>query len=315
MESNISDVNINDTENTEEDFNGNAIHIAVLGSVAVALCLFGMIGNAIVFRHTCFTMKKNKYIVYIINLVVADFIHLVFCAIVMLLYINDEVGVNQKFIGRELLLKVSEIFFNGSRYSGMFFLTAISMERCISAVWTLWYQVHCSRNLSSSLYISLYIFFWIFGFTKSIAENIICSEKEFFYQTDPCTGLRIMVFITDICICLPLMIFSSLILIIKLKKTFRQQYPPRLYIVIIASVIFFVLSVTPIDFLWFLTYFQIVPWDIEKLSLLFVSIYCTILNSSINPYIYFLVGRKWKRKSHSIKDALQRAFNEEDGNT
>ncbi|CAH2284243.1 mas-related G- coupled receptor member D-like, partial [Pelobates cultripes] len=286
------------------------IHFTIASAVAIALCLYGIVANIVVFWLLAFRIKRSKYTVYIINLAVADFIFLLLTALIMMLYINTLIGVNSTFTGKKTLYTFIEIFYDTAQYSGMFFITAISIERCLSVSFPTWCHCYRPNNLSTIMCFLL----WFVGCLESLIENFACPPEDFAAQSNVCTGVELMTFSIGVGICLPLMIISSLtlliilILIIKLKKTFRQQYPPRLYIVIIASVIFFVLSVTPIDFLWFLTYFQIVPCNIEKVSLLFASIYCTILNSSITPYIYFLGGCTWKDREeygfHDIAEGL-----------
>ncbi|XP_053569071.1 mas-related G-protein coupled receptor member D [Bombina bombina] len=299
--------------NTSEDesgFDENAnIHFAIAASSAVALCLFGMVGNIIVFWYLCFRIPKNKYTVYIINLVAADFLFLTFTVFIMGIQLNSLLSVNDDFTGKEQLYIFAEIFYDFAQYSGMFFLTAISVERCLSVLFPIWYQCNRRKNQSSIVCICL----WILGCSESLIENVACSPKDFKAQTNTCTGIEIMTFVISIAICLPLMVTSSLILVFRIQRTLRQQYPPRLYVIIIAAVFLFILSVTPFSFMWFLFYFNLLPLDVHIVSLFYASVFCTVLNSTLNPYIYFIVGRHRKSTPKvSIHEILQRAFHEEE---
>ncbi|XP_053324120.1 mas-related G-protein coupled receptor member D-like [Spea bombifrons] len=304
---NVTDINT--TEYHDSGFSNDAyIHFTIAAAVAIALCLFGMVGNVIVFWYLSLKIKRNKYTVYIINLAAADLIFLIFTAVIMMVNINTMVGKNPEFTGKQKLLTALEIVYDSALYSGMFFLTAISMERCFSAVFPMWYQCYRPKNLSLIACFLLWIIAWL----EALLENLVCPSEDFDAQTTSCTGVELMIFITGIGLCLPLMVLSSITLMIMVKRTFQLNCTPRLYIIIIIAVIIFVLSVIPFQFVWFMLYFQLLPLDVQYVSIYFASVFGTVLNSIINPYIYFIVGRQWKEKSlHSIQDALKRAFKDD----
>ncbi|XP_063781012.1 mas-related G-protein coupled receptor member D-like [Pseudophryne corroboree] len=308
-------MNLTDTNNTDQNFsleqdNGGYsqyahIHFTIAAAVALGLCLIGLVGNIIVFWYLCFKLQRNRYTLYIINLAEADSIFILLSAMLLMININTMINTNPEFKGEELLYFLVEVFYDSMQYTGMFLLTAISMERCMSVLFPLWYQCHRPHNLSTIMC----AFLWVIGCLESLIENLVCPPEAFMSQTSQCTAVQIMTFLISVGICLPIMVISSFILLIKIKRTFREQYPPKLYIIIITAVLFFILSVIPLNFLWFLLYFQMLPTDVQSVSLFFASIFCTVLNSTINPFIYFIVGRKWKQSSnHSIHDALQIAF-------
>ncbi|XP_075070494.1 mas-related G-protein coupled receptor member H-like [Mixophyes fleayi] len=311
---NLTNPNNTNQNDTVQQNNGGysqyaSIHFTVAAAVALGLCLIGLVGNIIVFWYLCFKIQRNKYTIYIINLAVADSNFILFSAILMMSNINTLVNTHSQFQGEKSLYLFIEIFYDSMQYSGMFILTAISMERCISVLFPLWYQCHRPQNLSTIMCALL----WGIGCLESLIENFACSSNAFMSQTSECTAIQIMTFVLSIGICLPIMVISSSTLIIKIQRTFRQQYPPKLYIIIIIEVLFFISSVTPFNFLWFLMYFKLLPSHIQTVSLFFASVFSTVLNCTINPYIYFFVGNNWKKSSsHSIHDALQRAFEVED---
>uniref|UniRef100_A0A803K3V2 G-protein coupled receptors family 1 profile domain-containing protein n=2 Tax=Xenopus tropicalis TaxID=8364 RepID=A0A803K3V2_XENTR len=296
----------NDTNNFDKSHAPNSvIHYSITAAVAMGLCLIGIVGNIIVFWYLFFRIPRTKYTVYIINLAAADLLLLTFAAILMMVNINTLVGSNPDFEGIVVFYTFLQSIYDLSLYSGMYFLTAISMERCISVLFPLWYRSHRPKTLSVTMCICL----WILGCSESLTVNLACPDNDFRNQTEVCTGVQIMRFTLSICICLPLMILSSVTLLIAIKKTFRNRYPSRLYIIIIAAVFIFILSVIPFNFLWFLMYFRLLPSIQDTLGLYFVSILTAALSSTANPYIYFIVGRLWKQKSsQSIRDVLHRAF-------
>ncbi|KAM3928100.1 proto-oncogene Mas-like [Leptodactylus fuscus] len=304
---NITDQNYTDYNYPEDAY----LHVTVVAAICAILCLIGLVGNIIVFWYLCFKIKRNKYTVYIINLSVADFIYLLVSIIVLIINIYTSNSMNPLFEGKEAFYKVLEIFSKSAQYSGMFILTAISLERCLSVLFPFWYQCSRPQNLSSIVCASV----WLIGCAESLIDNLVCAEQAFYTQTSECTAIQIIIFILAIIICLPVMVISSLILLIKVKRTFREQYSQKLYIIIIVAVFVFIISVIPINFVWFLLYFHLLQSDIEMVALYFASTYCLVLNCTIDPYIYFIVGKKWKQKTnHSIQDVLKQAFHEEEKN-
>ncbi|XP_040209593.1 mas-related G-protein coupled receptor member D-like [Rana temporaria] len=285
------------------------IHFTIVAVVALCLCIVGLVGNVIVFWYLCFKIQRNKYEVYIMNLSVADALFIVFTTLLLMIHINTIIGTDPDFIGKESLYIFIEIFYDIMQYSGMYILTAVSMERCSSVLFPFWYQRHRPRNLSTIMCIAL----WILGSLESLLENLVCTADAYLEQTSQCSAVQIIVFILAIGICLPIMIISSFTFLIKVKRSLKQQYTHNLHIIILIAVLVFILSVLPFTFLSFLIYFKLTPTDLVTVSFFYVTIYCTVLNCTINPYIYCIVGRNWKQKTpHSIQEALQRAFREED---
>ncbi|XP_040210452.1 mas-related G-protein coupled receptor member D-like [Rana temporaria] len=284
------------------------IPVTIVVVVALCLCIVGLVGNVIVFWYLCFKNQRNKYEVYIMNLSVADALFIIFTTLLLMLQINTIKGTDPDFIGKESLYLFIEIFYDTMQYSGMYILTAVSMERCSSVLFPFWYRSHRPRNLSTIMCIAL----WILGSLESLLKNLACTEDAFLEQTSQCLAVQIIVFILAIGICLPIMVISSFTLLIKVKRSLNQRYTPKLYIIILIAVLVFILSVLPFTFLSFLLYLKLTPTDSATVINFYVSTYCTVLNCAANPYIYFIVGRKWKQKTpHSIQEALQRAFRDE----
>ncbi|XP_073488811.1 mas-related G-protein coupled receptor member H-like [Aquarana catesbeiana] len=285
------------------------IHFTIVAVVALCLCIVGLVGNVIVFWYLCFKIQRNKYTVYIMNLSVADALFIIFTTLLLMIQINTIIGKDRKFIGKKSLYLFIEIFYDIMQYSGMYILTAVSMERCSSVLFPFWYRSHRPRNLSTIICTAL----WILGSLESLLVNLVCTADALLEQTPQCSAVQIIVFILAIGICLPIMVISSFTLLIKVKRSLKQRYTPKLYIIILIAVLVFILSVLPFNFLSFLIYFKLTPKGLVTVSFFYVTTYCTVLNCTINPYIYFIVGRKWKQKTpHSIQEALQRAFREED---
>ncbi|XP_056374452.1 mas-related G-protein coupled receptor member H-like [Hyla sarda] len=190
------------------------LHFTIAAAICLVFCLIGLVGNIVTFWYLCFKIKRNMYIIYIINLSVADFIFLIFSAAVLIMYIHTLMNPNPDFQGKDSFSIFLEIFYDGAQYSGMFILTAISLERCLSVLFPFWYQYYRPQKLSTFICAVV----WLMGCSESLIENLVCTQEGFVIQTTECTAIQIMIIGLSIVICLPVMVISSLTLLIKWKQ-------------------------------------------------------------------------------------------------
>ncbi|XP_063782365.1 proto-oncogene Mas-like [Pseudophryne corroboree] len=279
---------------------------SVVSCFAVVLCLLGLVGNAFVIWVLSFNIKRNKYTVYILNLAVADFIYLLFSAVVMFLMADQMI--NLRFQTRATL-QALEVMYDFGYSAGMFFLTAISVERCLSVLFPIWYKCYRPKHLSAYSCGGI----WLLGALLSLLDNFVCPAEAFEGMTIECTGVQVFSLVLTFVFVIPLMLVTSFILIYIVKTTSKKSRPPKIYVAIIVTVLVFLISVTPIRLLWFLLYFKSFTSKISALALFFTSTYCTLFNSSANPFIYFFVGRQRKKRfGGSINGALSRVFKDDD---
>lgn len=288
---------------------------SVVACFAIILCLLGMIGNAIVSWILTFNIKRTKYTVYILNLAIADFIYLLFVAVVLLLMVNQMLNRNMPTTTTVLAL---EVMYDFGYNAGMLFLTAISVERCLSVLFPIWYKCYRPKHLSSFTC----GFIWLLGALLSLLDNFVCPSQSFMATTKECTGIQIFSTVLTFVFIIPLMLLSSFILIYIIKTTSKKSRPPKIYVAIIITVLVFLISVAPIRLLWSLLYFKSFTNTMSAVAFFFATTYCTAFNSSANPFIYFFVGRhRKKRFGGSINEALSRVFKDDeteqtsDGNT
>ncbi|XP_056377058.1 proto-oncogene Mas-like [Hyla sarda] len=274
------------------------IHFTIAAAVALLLCLIGLVGNIIVLWDLCFKIKKNKCTTYSINLAVAYFVVLLFSVCILILNINTLNNINSDFEGKDSLYLFLEIFYDSALYSGMFILTAISVETCISVEFPVWHNCHRPKRLS----IYVCVILWSIGWMESLSENLVCTSDAFVTPTPGCTAIQLITFALAIVVCLPTMVTSSFILLIRIKKKFNHQVSTELYAFIILTVIVFILSVIPFNFLWLLMYFHLIPTNIQTVAFFYASIYAIVLNCTIMPFLYITAGIKWNTKSHSPEE-------------
>ncbi|XP_069812589.1 proto-oncogene Mas [Dendropsophus ebraccatus] len=297
------------------NLSSNASHVSNTSSIvtysvvacfAVILCLLGMIGNAVVAWILTFKIKRTKYTVYILNLAIADFIYLLFVAVVMLLMVDQML--NRNIPTKETTFAL-EVMYDFGYNAGMLFLTAISVERCLSVLFPIWYKCYRPKHLSSFTCGLI----WLLGVLLSLLDNFVCPAESFMATTKECTGIQIFSTVLTFVFIIPLMFFSSFILIYIIKTSSKKSRPPKIYLAIIFTVLVFLISVAPIRLLWSLLYFKAFTNTMSAVAFFFATTYCTAFNSSANPFIYFFVGRhRKKRFGGSVTDALSRVFKDDD---
>uniref|UniRef100_A0A8C6XB25 G-protein coupled receptors family 1 profile domain-containing protein n=1 Tax=Naja naja TaxID=35670 RepID=A0A8C6XB25_NAJNA len=286
--------------NTEHNIN-NATHsksISELGylqktiySLIISICIPGIIGNVIVTRLLYFQTKRNPFTVYILNLAVADTGTLLFVFISAIQHLTTKVSLTEIIEG--LLCTYC---------TGQFLLTIISTDRCLAVFFPIWHRCHQPPNLPTILC----AFSWIISI-------LFCTIHYTMFRV---TGLQeflqfsfhflILIFTS---VCIPVMVVSSLALFI--KGYIKSQTRKKLLTTIFLALLFFLLLSLPMNVFYVIHYFKS-----YNLLLMTIGIGCAILNSSINPLLYFLVGRKKRGKDQhrgSYKVALQRVFKDETG--
>ncbi|XP_033918209.1 mas-related G-protein coupled receptor member H-like [Melopsittacus undulatus] len=266
-----------------------------MDTVTLLVCLSGLMGNGAVLWLLGFCISKNPVTTYILNLAVADFTFLLFMVTSVLLYMIENIFCFSfvSLIYQRLLLLLSLFSYNTSLY----LLTAISIERCTSILCPLWYRCRRPQRLS----VLVCVLLWALSIAVLAAVTSLC----FFHEDHHCRVALISMYVLNFLIFAPLMVVSNVILFIKVQCGSLQRQPKRLYIIIFLSVLFFLIFLAPLSIWSFLLQFGYMDVPSQAVFLL------ACINSSINPFTYFLVGSCRRRCSMvSLQVAFRRVFEE-----
>lgn len=248
----------------------------------------GMVGNGVVLWYLGFCIRRNHFTVYILNLAAADFGYLLCIAIESIQYLMQfNVGVQ---FGIFLFL---DLFMYGT---GLYLLTAISIERCLSVLCPIWCRSHRPKHLSAIISGSL----WGLSLLLNTAGYILCSIRP----SGSCWMLLIAIGVLDFLVCTPLMVFFSLTLFLRVKCSSQNFRTGRLFTVIMLTVLFFLIFAVPLSVL--------ILFDFLGYKFLYspeIGFVLSCVNSTLNPVIYFLVGSyRDRRIKFTLRLAFQRAF-------
>ncbi|XP_078509211.1 proto-oncogene Mas-like [Lissotriton helveticus] len=286
----------------------SATSFIIAAGFMLFICFFGIIGNSLVFWYLCFKIKRTKYTVYIINLAVADLIYLIFISvelcITILLFLRQKIAADTNTVMFSL-----DIILGLGTYADMFLLTAISVERCLATYHPMWYR-YKRPNFQSLL---VCVISWVLSILVTLVEHVGCPPKLYDTVGVQCTAVHSFLSVLMFLLIIPTMVTSSLIMLIMIKKSSRKKHPPKLIIVIVATVIVFLISVAPVRVLCLLLYLKVNPSGFSSGALIFAVYMCISINSSVNPFIYFVVGRqKIQGIWNFLEKALKKVFGEEE---
>ncbi|KAM4848127.1 mas-related G-protein coupled receptor member X2-like [Urocitellus parryii] len=274
---------------------------SILGLPTLIIALIGLVGNAVVLWLLGFRMHRNAFSVYVLNLVGADFLFLCFPIIVSLKKLNFTFLSFLPFI-----LKYLPIVMTCSYLTGLSVLSAISAERCLSILCSIWYGCHHPIHTSAVICAIL----WALSLLLRILDFYPCSFLSINFNY----WCQTFSFITAAWLIILFMVLSisSLTLLIKVICGSRRVPLTRLYVTIGLTVLVFLFCGLPIGIISFL-----LSWIHKNdKSLRFskrTALFLSSINSSANPIIYLFVG-SCRRGQHrrqqrpSLKLVLEKAF-------
>ncbi|XP_078249223.1 LOW QUALITY PROTEIN: proto-oncogene Mas-like [Pogona vitticeps] len=253
----------------------------LINSCILLISPLGLVGNGVVIWLLGFRIKRNPYTTYILNLSVAGFGVLI-CLIcgVLLVFIHTLNRINYVFSWFHGIFFYL-FFFTYS--TSQFLLVAISIERCVAAFFPLWHRCHRPPHLSAiacALVNRLY-------FTKYFQRLLKCEHNQ-----GPLPPFFIPSFYSKA----------------------NQLQRGKLITAIPLALLFFLIFAFPLNLIYIILYLFYIHFSVVTLlSLILFGLLCASLNSSINPLIYFLVGKRQRQRQArvSMKVALQRVFEDE----
>ncbi|XP_061205325.1 proto-oncogene Mas-like [Neopsephotus bourkii] len=269
--------------------------------VCLGICVFGMVGNGIVLWFLGFQMKRNPFTVYILNLAVADCSVLLVYILLILGYVNLTIVC----YGFDNFLPFFTMYIGAVPFlchllvlTSLGLLTAISTERCGSVIFPIWYRCHRPKHLSGI--ISGVLWASIGSFSFSI---YICSLfGQRLYTLFASVGIVYSVILSVT------MLISNVSMVMRLRCGSQRRRLGKLYVAVVLNVIFFFAFGMPFSVNAFLKLLYYGFLFHERVTLVLA-----LLNSSINPVIYFLVGScRQRRFRGSIQVALRRVFEEKE---
>uniref|UniRef100_A0A8D0FA11 G-protein coupled receptors family 1 profile domain-containing protein n=1 Tax=Strix occidentalis caurina TaxID=311401 RepID=A0A8D0FA11_STROC len=235
-----------------------------IDTVTLLICLCGLVGNGAVLWLLGFCIRRNPITVYVLNLAVADSTFLLFMVASALLYMINNIScsttVSLTYLRSLFLLSLF------SYNMGLYLLTTISIERCVSILCPLWYRCHRPQHLSAGMCALL----WALSITVIAAVTSLCLLQEH----EHCQIALISMYGLNFLIFAPPMVISNVILFIKVLCGSQRRQPKRLYIVIFLTVLFFLIFGVALSIWNFLQQFAVADFSLLLLFFIIVEFLC-----------------------------------------
>ncbi|XP_064516150.1 mas-related G-protein coupled receptor member H-like [Pseudopipra pipra] len=278
--------------------------LIVFGGVCLGISLCGLVGNGMVMWFLGFHMKQSPFTVYILNLAVADFsLILMFFLIlvgffILVTFCTSLIELAPLYADFVFVVGLLCHVFD---LSSLGLLTALSVERCMSVLFPIWYRCHRPRHLSGIVSGTLWALAGVFVSLLYVTYTF----SEHSGEVLPGVVLAFSVILSV------LMLVSNLFLITKLCCGSQRRHPGRLYVAILLNIIVFFAFGIPFCMDVFLN----LPSSRDLFPENDIPLLLALLDCCLNPVIYVLVGSCRRRRFHrSVKVALRCAFEEKAGN-
>ncbi|XP_026560780.1 mas-related G-protein coupled receptor member H-like [Pseudonaja textilis] len=247
--------------------------------VSIPICILGLLGNAIIFCLLCRSVKKTNFTVYFLNLVLADFVVLIYYVIVFVFFLK---AVPISLYTLHLMDLAHAFGFNAKTYV----LTAIAAERYVMIFFPAWYQLRRPKHFSEIVS----VIFWGLSGLLAITLHYTCnleidtSLQEANKHCEPTKMARVII---NLLIFLPIMVFSTCLIFTRMLPASQEAPLRRLDITIVATVLLFLLFAASVRII------EIIARWVPKIHIpiLFLSLhFLDAIDSSGNPYVYLIVG-------------------------
>ncbi|XP_070604787.1 mas-related G-protein coupled receptor member H-like [Erythrolamprus reginae] len=265
--------------------------ILVIVIIFIASCI-GLVGNGYIIWLLGCQIKRNRFTTFILHLAIADFGYL---ASIFIHYITIFTNIQEGGIFYHIC-----VFFSHMMYiNSSFLLTAISIDRCVAVLFPIWHRCSRPKHLSSRVCVLLWISSFLLSGIRRVVK-VFASNSAFNFH-----------FLVTATVSLPLISISTVILFIAMCLKTKRKNQGRLLLMILITLLCFLILAFPLSILAAIISFSGTKVAYKLKYPVIYSMLLACLNSSINPVIYYLVGRRKGSKSkESVKVILQKVFKE-----
>ncbi|KAM3923176.1 chemerin-like receptor 1 [Leptodactylus fuscus] len=277
--------------------------------------LLGTIGNGLVICFTIFRMKKTVNVIWFLNLSIADFAFTLFLLFSIIYLANGFIWIFGTFMCK---MNTMMTFINMS--ASVFFLTVISIDRCISVIFPVWCRNHRTPRLASFIVLAI----WILSIICGLPYFLFRDTHEDFYSIRCFKNLRgsedtgwsrhnalvIMRFIVGFLIPFPIVVTCYSVIALRIHRNLLTTSPKPFKVIITVIICFFVCWF-PYHLLSILELHTVDRANVFLIGIPLTSI-LAYLNSCVNPFLYVFFGRDFKDNFwRSIQSVFEKAFNED----
>uniref|UniRef100_H3B5Y2 G-protein coupled receptors family 1 profile domain-containing protein n=2 Tax=Latimeria chalumnae TaxID=7897 RepID=H3B5Y2_LATCH len=265
-------------------------HVVFDISLTLFFILIGVPGNALVIFTVGYQLKKTDFMIYILNVAMADLVFLILQLLSIPTSLVDHWPYSQAFCQTNNFIR--HLFYNAS----MLLVTAISAERCLTVYFPLWHHRRCSNRFSITVCAAVWAACAAISIPHFLQSKVMLREDN---ATTYCDGRMSLAGLVVTDGVLPLLAFLGVATFCNLAIVAKLQREPslraiRLYRVTVTMVTTFLLCWMPFQALHF-AHAVMQSWlEPKKLvALSHVATYMAklmFISSCVKPIIYFVGG-------------------------
>ncbi|XP_036061687.1 mas-related G-protein coupled receptor member B5-like [Onychomys torridus] len=254
----------------------------IINILNVIIAMLGLAGNAIVLWLLGFCMDRNAFSVYVLNLAGADFLFLCFWTVYSLEQIFLLFNVNSFYVPFYLTNLSLTAYL-----AGLCMIATISVERCLSVLWPIWYHCQRPRHMSSVLCALL----WTFSLLLSLLLGFRCSSLlsglgySFCKTATFTTATAVFITVLSVVPC-----GFNLFLLVRIFCGSQRIPVTRLYVTIALTVLVFLLFGLPFGIYCMLFISNTKLPRVSSCNSIQITVFLSCVNSCANPIIYFFAS-------------------------
>ncbi|XP_028594345.2 mas-related G-protein coupled receptor member H-like [Podarcis muralis] len=291
------DETYNSSSNDQGNFQYEEYEESIIYGFILVICCVGFLGNGTVIWLLGFRIRRKPFTTYILNLAVADF--------ALLLSLEFHVFIRFTHFAYVLYIIANHLL-SFTYNTGQLLLTAISIDRCVSVLFPIWHRCVRPTHLPTTLCALIWVLSCLLSIVLFIISTTLPFTPDNIYHYILTANFQ---FLLTGLLSFPLMTISAVIIFIKVCFKSHPRMLGRLLTVILLTLLFFLMLAFPLNAI----YLDIFIVDLNIPIPFHYAYLCASLNSSVNPLLYFLVGRKKGGQSREgLLVILQRVLNEEE---
>ncbi|XP_063292150.1 formyl peptide receptor-related sequence 4-like [Pelobates fuscus] len=280
--------------------------------------IIGITGNSLVIRIAGFKMKSVSA-VWFLNLAVTDLI----CNIALLARISEWAMVLEDLFYSKYVCTISTPFMFFNMLTSVYFLTVISIDRCVSIMWPIWSKLHRSRRLAKIISGIIWGVCLVLTLPHVIHHHLIDDMSECYpkyvnyipsYRKYSIFGILSTKLVSVFAIPLLIMLLCYGQIALKLRTLKRKGGFRKPLKIITAVIISFFICWFPYS-IWPLIILNGKYWKADVI-ISEISVCLAYFNSCINPILYVFICQDFKENFiKSLPARLENAFKDKDDQT
>ncbi|XP_038129477.1 C3a anaphylatoxin chemotactic receptor-like [Cyprinodon tularosa] len=299
----------NDTEQNSSALTVAVKHVQTFCVVIYCLItVVGTIGNGLVIFVTGFKMKKTVNSVWFLNLALADFLFTAF-----LIFSAVSLYQDHHWPFGQFMCKLNSFVTVVTMFASVFFLTAISVDRCLSIWVVVWAQnnrtVFKAQIISAVIWLAAGICSTPYVCFRTIIEKNNVTDCFYDTETKNKWSLEIFRFIMGFLIPFLAILFSSVAITIRSRRLQRQKIQ-RFHRIVFSVVLAFFICWLPFHIFIFVDKSSNNEYLVQIGGPLTVCL--AFINSCLNPILYVFMCHDFQKKlKQSICHVLESALTDD----